>query len=359
MTKSDTLLILNAKHNPNEEDRKLAGEELVRSCARNLDHNTLLAILGDEGFGDSIKRDAERALAGLMSPLGDTGRLEDGLAIISDDRLPHAAREKTGEAFVDACARAREFPPLIQIIKNKGNPYAVIEKSKKVLCELVEHSGSMEAMAQLAFDRDIPGSIRQFFGMKLYEIHSLDDDLAGLMSIASNKDAHDEPRKAASFKLFHYYEKAGSFSSMQAMIENATLPYEVRKGIALRVIDLCIESGNYPLLIVMGQSSGVPMNIRIDVEDKVDIAAGKAIQNAVAIGDTSLLSFMSHDERLSDILRARSKSELERLSQKGSNGHAHSGQELAARLARTLGRASQPPPPRESSPPSQNRKISH
>jgi hypothetical protein len=346
-------LILNAKYQESAADRKFAAEELVRSCVRKSDYETLMIMVNDIDFSYEARQDATLALIQVVSALCERGSLEPAMKAFSDVRIWYDHREKIGDAIVKACVREGTYEPLVLIIKDKNCPHKVLEDARHVLPDLVLKTGSLETIQQLAADNSLPNNTRQLFGMKLFEIHSIDDDLEGLLSLAMNKEAHDEPRKAASFKVFHFYEEAGSFSSMQAMVENASLLYEVRKSMALRIIDLCIESGNYPLLITMGQSSSVPMNIRIELEDKVDLAASKAVQNALSIGDRSVLSFMSHDDRLSDIIKMRAKAAVDKLerAQKGSNGHPQTGQELAARLARTLARDSHPPP----SP----RKISH
>ncbi|HSB47313.1 MAG TPA: hypothetical protein VLD37_04810 [Candidatus Bilamarchaeum sp.] len=353
----DSLLVLNAKYHPNEGDRNLAGREFVLSCVIRGNHGMLALIVRDDGFTQGTRKEAADALEQVLCGLLEEGYVPQAAELVSDRSIPYQNREKIGLALVSFCRSAGTGEPLVKMLHARANcPHDTLEECRRALMDItlsgLQKTGDSGPIEALALDRELPQSAHQFFGMKLYEILSSAEDLPGLLKLAEQKGCHDEPRKAATFKLFNSYKSAGSYTSMQALVENQSLLYEARKSMALGIADICIESGNYPLLVSLSRGESVPLNIRLDLEDRIELAAGKAAENAITAGDRTLLSFLSNDERLGEVLRDRCAKALEKLERPTYSGpslrQSHPppiSDELAATLARKMGRASQPPPP--------------
>lgn len=258
-----------------------------------------------------------------------------------------ANRKLAGEELISACLAAKDVGTLRRILLEEDFHPRTREEAKGPIVEaasaLCEAEGSSRALLALATDREMPNPVLQFAGMKLFERLCLSMDRDGLLELSSNQSAHEEPRKAAGFRLVHGYEAENAYSLLYSLTVHEGLPYEVRKTAGARLAELSVREGNYPLLLRMGQDTRVPLNLRIELDEKAEKAASRAISDAASGEDHGLLSFIAGDERLSERHRAEAKSRLIAL-ERAEGKLVPDKDKEGALLARTRERISTNPP---------------
>jgi hypothetical protein len=207
--------------------------------------------------------------------------------------------------------------------------------------------GDNEPLHDLASLSGVPDEIAWYAGMALLDRYSKPVDEAGLWRLLITPDCHDDVRMTAGMALIGIYAEAADgpvFTKLLALATDEKVMIEVRAPAAHRLIDIAVCHGNYPILLSLGNSGSIPLEAQAALEGKADVAVMKALDDALASSDSTLVLEICRDPRLSDSLRLRIASRLGSTAWSPSEtcspgiGNETTG-ELGRRLAAAAGKA--------------------
>jgi len=245
---STNALILNAKHNSDEDMRKKCGRELVsRMCERG-EYQNLLLISRDPAFHSDTQ---DAASLGILSAVFNHCKISGNhaalLDVASDRDMPPVVRLHAGAALVERNLKD-DAGALSGIAHNPAFHEDVRLEAGHALMAIYMRSNSFSGMLSMATDGELPYGVRKNAGLMLIESALEAGNYPILLRFSAEKlpvdiiIALEGKVDAAASKAIEAAYAEGDAPLLESIASDSRLSAHVREQAALRASQICGDS---------------------------------------------------------------------------------------------------------------------